>query len=420
MLEQLRVLYVEDEESVRESMNQFLRRRVGALFVAENGEKGLELFYAFKPDIIISDIKMPRMSGLDMLETVRTTSSTIPVIITSAFNDEQSLLRAIELGVDKFLKKPIDTDRLLEAIQKAAMVVMQQREIEEKNHLINLILNYTTTFTMIVRYREVVYVNKPLLSFAGVENVESFNTLRSMEMLIVPKEDSFYKNYPFEEWINIVATDQEQEFVVYLRSIGDTDEDGAYVVRAEPVSGSKELLVTFTDVTKLDREKEAAKLESVSDHLTGIFNRRKFDEELKLEMSRNARYKHTLTLISFDIDHFKLVNDCFGHQNGDLVLQTIAQIVKQGVRRSDLFARVGGEEFAVLLPETDAANGALIAEKLRKAIAAHDFGEIGQVTCSFGVAQNIAGENAASFTKRADDLLYRAKNHGRNRVESVL
>jgi diguanylate cyclase (GGDEF)-like protein len=155
---------------------------------------------------------------------------------------------------------------------------------------------------------------------------------------------------------------------------------------------------------------------ATTDALTGLPNRLKFDQALADEMLRAARYKTPLSLVLYDVDHFKQVNDTFGHQVGDHVLTELSRLVPNLIRSTDLLARWGGEEFVILVPGCDGPMAFAAAQKLRAAIGQREFAEVGSVTCSFGVAQYAPGETAEAFIARADDALYRAKINGRNQV----
>ena len=158
----------------------------------------------------------------------------------------------------------------------------------------------------------------------------------------------------------------------------------------------------------------------IRDGLTGIFNKRKFDEEIEREFARARRYGRALSLIYADIDLFKDVNDNHGHLAGDFVLQQVAGRMKRSLRAEQVLARIGGEEFGILCPETDAGGAAEVAEKLRAAIAETPFSSSTltiHVTCSFGVAARSEGMAGVSdLCNEADHALYRSKNEGRNRV----
>ncbi len=134
-------------------------------------------------------------------------------------------------------------------------------------------------------------------------------------------------------------------------------------------------------------------------------------------MKRARRYDLPLSLIMFDIDHFKKVNDTWGHQAGDDLLTTLSVYVSANIRDTDMLARWGGEEFMLIAPNTGVEAAGLLAEKLRVLIECGNFGEVGRITCSFGVAQFQPGDTAEDFTGRADAAMYAAKQGGRNRAE---
>lgn len=158
--------------------------------------------------------------------------------------------------------------------------------------------------------------------------------------------------------------------------------------------------------------------QATTDSLTGICNRRKFLELLQMKIQEARRYAMPLALIFFDIDHFKSVNDTYGHEAGDHGLQELSRIVAALVRQTDIFARFGGEEFVILVHNNDVRTGRDLAEKIRLNVEQHNFPQIGTVTCSFGVAQFYPDDTAETFIKRADDAMYAAKQAGRNRVET--
>lgn len=153
-----------------------------------------------------------------------------------------------------------------------------------------------------------------------------------------------------------------------------------------------------------------------TDPLTRLANRGWFQENFARELKKAHRLERALALIMFDVDYFKSVNDRFGHQAGDRVLVALAEHARLAMRDYDLVSRWGGEEFVAMLPDTDIETARMIAERLREQIASMELPEIGQVTCSFGVAQYRSGESGDSLINRADAALYQAKDEGRNRV----
>lgn len=168
-------------------------------------------------------------------------------------------------------------------------------------------------------------------------------------------------------------------------------------------------VVIFTDISSMQSI-------SMTDPLTGIANRLHFSMVYEHSINVALREKLPLGIIFFDIDHFKQVNDVYGHLLGDEILKNIAELVKQRLRKSDIFARWGGEEFIILLPDTSLEETFQVAEMLRSTIESETFEAAGNITCSFGITVLIENESADMLLKRVDELLYRAKEEGRNRI----
>ncbi len=165
---------------------------------------------------------------------------------------------------------------------------------------------------------------------------------------------------------------------------------------------------------------EQMRLMAYTDPLTHIYNRLHFGHFLDAEIDRVKRYGGTFSIIFFDLDRFKEINDEYGHLVGDQVLKEIAQVVGNANRNADIFARYGGEEFIILTPSTDLAGARIHSERLRYDIENHRFSDINHLTCSFGIAEykSDADDDVPSLFKRADIALYNAKKLGRNRVEA--
>lgn len=172
----------------------------------------------------------------------------------------------------------------------------------------------------------------------------------------------------------------------------------------------------IADISGLKRVEDELRTLTVTDPLTGIHNRRYFLERLDDELERRSRTRRPLSLIMLDIDHFKRINDGWGHDAGDRVLQELCRRVAARLRRLDSFCRLGGEEFIVICPETGAEQALQLAEALRRLIQDTPFAEVGPVTASFGVSSARPGDNHESLLQRTDQALYAAKDSGRNRV----
>ncbi len=192
------------------------------------------------------------------------------------------------------------------------------------------------------------------------------------------------------------------------------------VVFASPIFRRNELVGLrgiLIDITERKRMEEELKRLSVTDNLTQAYNRTKFEEVIKREIKRTKRNSRPLSVAMFDIDHFKEVNDAYGHDIGDYVLKTLSQIAQKNIRDIDYLIRWGGEEFIVIALDTDLRGAEMMAGKIRHAIENYRFDKVSRVTVSFGVTQFKEDDTEDSFMKRVDDALYKAKEKGRNRVE---
>lgn len=178
-------------------------------------------------------------------------------------------------------------------------------------------------------------------------------------------------------------------------------------------------------IEELKRDLEQVRKEAMTDGLTGLANRKSFDEQIRRMTEKSAQEGYALTLLMLDIDHFKAFNDNYGHQVGDQVLRLVARTLIESVKGRDVASRYGGEEFAIILPETNLDAGMAVGDNLRKAIAKKEVinrtsGEnLGRITMSVGVAQHYEKEDIDSLIQRADAALYTAKHNGRNQVASA-
>jgi diguanylate cyclase (GGDEF)-like protein/PAS domain S-box-containing protein len=219
------------------------------------------------------------------------------------------------------------------------------------------------------------------------------------------------------KWMDGVAEDITERKQAEERLQTAYDElDVRVKERTADLAEANEMLVAEIS----ERKRVEGKLRELSerDHLTMIYNRRKLFELLASEVEKAKRYTRPLSIIMLDIDHFKKVNDNYGHNIGDTVLKTTANIIAGVIRKVDIFARYGGEEFMIISPETNIEGAVVLAEKIRISVEKYFYPAIGGVTISAGVAELSGNNSGAAFIKNADDALYAAKNRGRNRVET--
>lgn len=432
ILKTISVLYVEDENDVREFTSKLLTSLLRKVYVAQDGQEGLKIFEENKDDIdlIISDINMPKMDGLSMCEAIKKINSEIPLVITSAHNDTNFLRRSIEIGVTTYAMKPIDLYQLMESIIKAMEPIILKKKlielnlsleskIEQEINKIKSILDAQDNIIIVTNKEEITNVNKKFLDFFGVDNFDEF--IKSKKNIF----DFFQEEFGFitkeqitkqESWIKYIKDLHEIDRIVKIKSA--LEEEKIFAINVDYYENKDDYYVfSLTDITKLKEKSNLLEYQASHDKLTGLFNRNRFDEIYTKEIKRTKRYNNELSIIIFDIDDFKMVNDTYGHQVGDEVLKEIAKITLNGVREQDINVRWGGEEFLILLPQTNITGAVTVASKIKSAIKEHIFTDKSlKITASFGVSQLLEEDDEISLISRSDKLLYEAKKTGKDKV----
>jgi len=528
----LNILYVEDDKTLSEQYKTFFQRRCKELYIAYNGEEGLKLFKAHSPDIIITDIRMPRMDGLEMIKEIRNIDNEVPIIITSAFNEQEYLFKAINEGVTRYVLKPFNRTLLRQVLDETIDFVnfkknrsFHEKELESifnttKDGIAILSLDFKLTvfnnsFQHITHFEKQELIDKNFLEFIHRNNRDKMESLLknikkesidNIEIEFLDKDSNkLYINFsasimPKEQTILITLKDvtklkeYEREMKEYVELIDEniitskTDLEGniTYASKAfQKISGYSidELLgkshnilyhkdmpksfytklwetiiedkiwqgeikniskdgkiywvkatitpifqngvkIGYTSIRQEITDKKSLEQISIKDQLTDIYNRRYYEEKVIEFLNIAKRKNEKVCFIMLDVDFFKLYNDNYGHQEGDNVLISIAGVLKSNMKRgNDYCFRIGGEEFVILFDTDTIENALSFSNKIRKDIEnlkiEHKYNKISDyVTVSMGLycdkAQNI--KNPEELYKNADDLLYEAKESGRNIV----
>ena len=228
--------------------------------------------------------------------------------------------------------------------------------------------------------------------------------------------DAHYDEAAFHEFMKTLSEDGQMLETVHLKRDG-TKMEVEIALSCTDFIGEKLVFCVQRDVTQRKANERRIHQMMTTDELTGLLNRREFNQRLEHELNRKDRYANQCALVMLDVDHFKSINDHYGHPTGDQVLVTVSKLIASQVREVDSIARWGGEEFLILLPETDAEQATRVAEKLRIALQAQKLVQVGGVTASFGVTEYRQGDDTDALIKRADAALYEAKSAGRNCVK---
>lgn len=256
-------------------------------------------------------------------------------------------------------------------------------------------------------------VNKRFFDYIPTKNLEEFkNQYQCICNTFFEGEGYLQKTMGDLAWIEHVYKnpDEYQKVKIFLNN-----QFYYFSVSASlSLRNEKNYVVIFSDITAQENYKNDLEILTVRDALTGIGNRRVFEQRLKEVIASSQRYHFPFSLIIFDIDFFKKVNDDYGHEVGDKVLIEYTAVIASSLREGDEFCRIGGEEFVIIVPHTTKDKAYILAQKLRKIVENHK--HILPITMSFGVTQYISGDDNASIYKRADDALYKSKEGGRNKV----
>lgn len=412
---QFTILVVQQEKFERERMVALLAKGNIVVRSAQDGREGLEKVRDIKPDILVTDIALERMDGLELIRKAREAHPDIKVVVVFGPYSPKALVQAVELGIDSFIRLPADGVRLREAVMKCARDIARARRMAQADYSLRQLLDFFPGPAVLVDGLDVTYMNRPLAVFLGYTDYDSMSELEmGLEDFIVKLGDEPYSGNS-REWVESIVNDPlDRDHVLHIENPRHPDSRAnSFNVIFNQFPGSELRLFSFQDVSEMQDEKAHLEGEASTDPLTKALNRRSFLRMLGLSVVSDEPF----SLIMFDIDHFKSINDTYGHDVGDAVLREISQLMRDNIRENDTLARWGGEEFMVLSAKSNMKRSMRVAERLRQAVAEFSFtGVPRQITSSFGVAVHVFGESGEELVKRADEALYEAKETGRNKV----
>jgi two-component system cell cycle response regulator len=445
-----RVLVVDDVEANVKLLEAKLSSEYFEVLSAYRGDAALKIAEAELPDVILLDVMMPRMDGFEVCRELKARSRTvdIPVVMVTALSDVANRLRGLEAGADDFLTKPVNDIALFARVRSLVRLKRMMEELRVREAIcgrfakgeapsaedagparIMIVDDDAFAVTrMVETLRPISYSVTRASNCAEAQSLLTADTELVIASVSVPGSDALrlvtqcraaesFRHLP----ILLIAEDRDLPRLAKGLDLGAND----YLIR--PVDRNELLARTTTQIRRKrlqDRLEESYRRSlslALTDELTGLYNRRYLMAHLDELLARVRQDGINAAILSFDIDHFKQVNDTWGHAAGDEVLRQLAARTMNSVRSVDLVARLGGEEFVVVMPETDVAIAVAVAERLRAAIAREPFplkttGEQLPVTISIGVTAAGASDDRESLLRRADAALYAAKSGGRNCV----
>ena len=312
---------------------------------------------------------------------------------------------SIYMIITKIIQKLIADEDILSA-QKTQMQV-----IIDNNH----------SLVALFQGNKLTIANKSFLTFFQSTTLENFKKKNvSLDSLFIQSEGSYVSKNIHNNlhWIHNLQTLSIEKRVVAFKK----NENNLYFFSVQinhvPNQNNHNVIV-FTDISKVYTQSKKDQYLANHDTLTKIFNRQSFNEKIATDIINQNINTHKSSLLMFDLDFFKRVNDTYGHQVGDNVLIQFTKIITNNIRDNDVFARWGGEEFVLLLIGTPISTAITVANNLRQRVQEDTFAQVGTITCSVGISKYIIGDSTEEWLSRVDEALYKAKENGRNKVEVI-
>lgn len=444
------VLVVDDLEQNVKLLEAKLLSEYYTVLSANNGKKALELLATNSVDIVLLDVMMPEMDGFEACKQIKANPETthIPVVMVTALSEIEDRVKGLESGADEFLTKPINDTALFARVRSLARMktVIDELKLRNKTNeeLGTEVIEFNDNFAEskillldddVIQSQNLKTDLAPLTTQVQVlSKSEKIDSLGSFipDLIIIncqmDTEDPLRVGVTLRakpilknSVIMLMAEEENIPMVIKGMELGINDYFIYPVDKSELKARVKTQLRRKLYQDKLRTELEESVDLSTKDGLTGVFNRRYFDIHI-IQMAQKATESgQKLCLMIMDMDHFKEVNDTYGHQAGDSVLVSLAKSLKNSFRITDLIARYGGEEFVVLLGNTNIEQGKTLAERIRQQVEALNFDVPGlstpiKKTVSIGVSEFIPNEKVTDFVGRVDKGLYEAKDTGRNKV----
>lgn len=417
------ILYMEDDPGLARLLQKHLRRLGYDVETVTNGEEGLERLAVASFDLALVDYNMPGCGGLEVIRTIAGGEKPVPTIMVTGNGNEKIAVEALKLGATDYIVKDADMGYLELLPIIIEQVLQNQRLIREKE------LYFAAVKENEERYRRLVELSPDGIAIvvdnrfefinpAGISLLGAAGTAellgKEVESCVPPEFKDLIRehlelmsrggdNVP---WI-------EERFLRLDGTAVDVELSGVPFAH----HGQPAIQIIFRDVTERIQAKQRLELLAHFDPLTALPNRALFFDRLDRLISHATRYRETFAILFIDLDRFKEVNDSFGHAAGDLLLTRVAERLRDTVRASDTVARVGGDEFTVLLSRIAAAADAeQVANKIVDAIS-EPF-QLGSQRCSIGACVGISlfpedGTDVDTLLKEADAAMYQAKQSGR-------
>jgi diguanylate cyclase (GGDEF)-like protein len=418
----LHLLYVEDDKATLEASSFLLENFFKTITTAVNGKDGLEKFKNNNIDLIITDINMPYLNGLEMIAKIKEIDKDIKIIIFSANIEPKYFTESIKLGVDGYLLKPIDTEYLINTLENIVSSmrlrdeVEHSRQIEEQNHKhLQTIVDASRDPIMIIKNDyNIEYMSKSIQKSMYKLNIADINNPKCYEVSYRRDEPCDGLSHPCP--LKDVIESKKSTTIIHKHIVSNNN--SKYIeIGATPLFDENNncigIVAIGRDITKHIADKDILRNKANFDKLTGLANKSLFEDRLKQSII-NAKKNHTkFALFFIDLNKFKWVNDNLGHSVGDTVLQNVAKTVSKYIRKDDMFARIGGDEFTIIMENiTHRENVIVLSKKVLNSIEKPMIcsGHKIEISASIGVViYPDDSKDEIELLKYADMAMYSAK-----------
>ena len=417
------VLVVDDDPIFRTMLERFLEREGMQVHTAEDGKSGVQYALETRPDLVLMDAQMPELDGIEACRQIKEAfpDADVQVLMVTANSDDSLIEAAFSAGASDYITKPINWTLLRHRVQFELKLASHFKALRNSEARFRFLFEQApVAYAVLSASGKILQSNPALHQLVGSAQILDHALCQFIQDEDCPQ---------FQEYLHGLMKGHQQidGHVLTLKPANEAAVP-VYVrltASVTPAVSSRhlEILCVLEDVTDTVLTTRNLEQQVVTDPLTGLLNRRAFEQALRLHLLNSARTSSPLTLVMLDIDYFKKVNDQHGHVVGDQVLRHLGTLIQQALHREqDRAYRLGGEEFALLLPDTSIEGGCRVAERLRSLLeqtpAPTDDGLL-SFTISAGVAcTNSDQPEVESLYRAADAALYAAKQAGRNRVFS--